>query len=131
MIFAHTLHQVMCGEKRQTRRLRKLNETFDLDRQAIIKSDMRVMYQVGRSYAVQPNRGQKAVGRILLTGIRKERLDSITHVDALQEGFTSRDHFLTTWYKIHGHRADIEREVWVFAFELDYVVEESAKVFAR
>lgn len=128
MIFAHTLNQVICGEKQQTRRLVKMDETFDFDNQAIVKANSRIVYKVGKSYAVQPNRGKKAVARIVLTAIRKERVGSITDADALNEGFKSRDNFLAAWHIIHGQNADLNREVWVFEFELDSIVEEEIRV---
>ncbi|MGJ3239404.1 MAG: hypothetical protein ACFE0Q_11910 [Anaerolineae bacterium] len=127
MIFAHTLKQVICGEKQQTRRLVKANESFDVEQQAIIKINSRVMYKVGKSYAVQPNRGKKSVARILLTDIRREAIGSITNEDAIDEGFESRKDFLETWYTIHGQNADLEREVWVFKFELCSVISEEIK----
>jgi hypothetical protein len=129
MIFAHTLHQVICGEKQQTRRLVKPDEIFDIDKQAVVKAQSRIMYKVGKSYAVQPNRGRKAVARILLTGIRKEQLSSITDADAVKEGFRSRDGFLATWHLIHGQDADLNCEVWVFEFELHSLIEEEIEAF--
>lgn len=128
MIFAHTLHQVICGEKRQTRRVIKNDEAFDSDNLAIVKSNSRVMYKVGKSYSVQPNRGKKAVARILITDIRKEQVGSISDADAVDEGFQSRDEFLNTWHSIHGQNADLEHEVWVIEFELHSIVPEELKV---
>jgi len=117
MIFAHTLDQVITGKKRQTRRLVKADEGFE-DNRRITKKGNRTLYEVGKSYAVQPNRGKKAVARILLTGLRKERVDSITDSDARAEGFSSREAFLATWRAIHGEDVDLSREVWVIEFEL-------------
>lgn len=117
MIFAHTLDQVITGQKRQTRRLVKADEYFE-DNRRITKKGQRTLYEVGKSYAVQPNRGKKAVARILLTNLRKERLDTITDADAKAEGFSSREEFLVTWRAIHGQDADLSREVWVLEFEL-------------
>jgi len=47
----------------------------------------RLKWAVGRTYAVQPGRGQAAVARIRLTGIRLERVQDITEEDAWKEGF--------------------------------------------
>lgn len=119
MIFAHTLDKVLRGEKWQTRRLIKPNETlFQEDSNPYVKSGSRIVYQVGKSYAVQPNRGKKSVARIVLTGLRKEPVKAISAEDALAEGFTSRDEFFATWRTIHGKNADLAQEVWVLEFRL-------------
>ena len=125
MIFAHTLDKVIQGEKWQTRRLVKPGECFE-DNKRIIKNGRR-MYEVGRSYAVQPNRGQKAVARIRLKGLRKETIDKITESDARAEGFASVGDFLNTWHGIHGFHTDLSSEVWVFEFELISVTEEAVE----
>lgn len=127
MIFAHTLLQVLRGEKCQTRRIVKPDEAFDSEHQAIVKINMRTMYKVGKSYAVQPNRGKKAVARILITGIRKEKIGTISEADALDEGFRSRDDFLATWQSIHGEDANLNHDVWVIEFKLQSIMEEELK----
>ena len=115
MIFSHTLDQVISGLKCQTRRPVKAGERFDPEVRAICKASGRVMYQVGRSYAVQPGRGKPAVGRMLITNIRRETLESISESDAHCEGFSSKADFLTTWRAIHGARVS-DVEVWVIEF---------------
>jgi hypothetical protein len=127
MIFSHTLQQVIRGEKQQTRRLVKSNEIFDVEQQAIVKANTRTMYKVGKSYAVQPNRGKKAVARIMITDIRREPVRAISDADAIHEGFQSRDAFLETWHAIHGENADINDEVWVIEFELHSIAKEEIK----
>ncbi len=118
MIFAHTLDKILCGEKRQTRRLVKPGEhlTTKSGKAAVVAK--RTVYEVGKTYAVQPNRGKKAVARILLTGLRREKILDISTADAVAEGFLSRDEFLKTWHNIHGAKADLLHEVWVLEFEL-------------
>lgn len=115
MIFAHTHQQVISGQKSQTRRIIKYGETFDGER--IVKNG-RCMYQVGKTYAVQPNRGKKAIARIRLKQLRRETVQDITTHDAHAEGFDSVDSFLETWQRIHGKKTNLNREVWVFEFEL-------------
>lgn len=117
MIFAHTLEQVIRGQKSQTRRLIKPDEIYS-DNTKVTKLGKRIIYEVGRSYAVQPNRGKKSVARILLTGLRKEPIIKISHGDAKAEGFKNRQEFIDTWRKIHGETFDLNTEVWVLEFEL-------------
>lgn len=124
MIFAYTLDKVLLGIKNQTRRPVKSGEIFE-DNRRILKADKRIMYEVGKSYAIQPNRGKKAVARFLLTGLRKEPLDSITQADAHAEGYESREGFFETWRKVHGQNADLSCEVWVFEFELREIIDKS------
>ena len=130
MIFAHTLDKLIQGHKWQTRRLVKPDESF-VESGAIKKGSHRLMYVVGRTYAVQPNRGKKAVARILLTGLRREQVHAITEEDAHAEGFVSRDEFLATWYTIYGLNGDLNREVWVFEFKLDTIIDEAFKVICE
>ncbi|MEO8609047.1 MAG: ASCH domain-containing protein [Chloroflexota bacterium] len=128
MIFAHTLDKILCGEKRQTRRLVKPNEElFQADLPVYVKSGKRTVYQVGKSYAVQPNRGKKSVARIVLTGLRKESVKAISTEDALAEGFLSREDFFATWRTIHGKDADLQREVWVLEFSLQVIIADELK----
>ena len=128
MIFAHTLDKVLCGDKWQTRRLVKANEElFQPDQQPYVKLNGRMVYQVGKSYAVQPNRGKKSVARIVLTGLRKEPVKAITAADALAEGFLSRDDFFATWLTIHGKNADLQLEVWVLEFSLQVIIADELK----
>jgi len=128
MIFSHTLPQVINGEKQQTRRLVKSNEIFDVEQRAIVKANARTMYKVGKSYAVQPNRGKKSVARIVITDIRREPVRAISEGDAIYEGFQSREDFLETWRNIHGQDADIDHDVWVIEFELQSVNIEKVRI---
>ena len=119
MIFAHTLPYVLSRCKTQTRRLVKQGEYLrEIDGTFRVESDRRVVYQIGKEYAIQPGRGKAAVARLLLTGLRREPVESISTADAIAEGFPSRDAFLNTWRAIHGDNADLAHEVWVLEFVL-------------
>jgi hypothetical protein len=117
MIFAHTLDKVLNGTKQQTRRIIKPNEIFQETQQRVV-AGTRTVYQVGKDYAVQPNRGKKAVARILLTGIRCESVSVIDEQDAIAEGFASASEFITAWQRIHGQTVNLENLVWVLEFKL-------------
>ena len=128
MIFAHTLDKVICGEKSQTRRLVKSGESLDSTGNRVTLRNNRTLYEIGKTYAVQPNRGKKAVARIRLTAVRREPVAVISEKDARAEGFTSSEEFLTTWRSIHGQSADLQQEVWVLEFELHTVHTDEFKV---
>ena len=102
MIFQATWQQVIDGSKTQTRRLVKSSDELrDLDAVKFVyhindgwcgnegpnpEYPGRTKWQVGNTYAVQPGRGKKAIARILITGIRKERLQDISPEDVMSEG---------------------------------------------
>jgi len=86
-----------------------------------------VKWEVGRTYAVQPGRGKKAVGRIRITKIRREKLQAIRVPDILAEGVLysekARSHyvpFVFLWDSIYKkpYRWEDNPEVWVREFEL-------------
>jgi hypothetical protein len=96
--------QVLDGSKTQTRRLVKprqetnrwdietdiINEVIQwLDNGKEYPSNMRGLYVVGHTYAVQPP-GKKAVGRIRITKIRREQLKAIHETDCLSEGIVQQ-----------------------------------------
>jgi hypothetical protein len=118
MIFAHTLPLLLNGQKTQTRRICKRDEVFG-DGGAIYKrlsrSTLRALYAVGKTYAVQPGRGQSAVARIRITGIRIEAIKDICDADVLLEGFATYAAFAAVWQKMHGAE---NIPVWVLTFKL-------------
>ena len=90
----------MDGVKTQTRR---------------IKKDDKPPVRQGQSVAVQPGRGQKQVGRIVINEIHAESLGDITDSDAKAEGCKDRQDFIGLWQSIHGS-FDEDLEVWVLEF---------------
>jgi len=108
------------------------------------KPRYRTKWRVGNTYAVQPGRGKCGVARIRVTGIRRERLQSISKNDALAEGIlqTGYDKYMHVfcythsatrwvwpdpveaychlWYSINkakGTRWADDPDVWVLEFE--------------
>ncbi len=132
MIFKDDLCQkVLDGTKTQTRRLVKIGEykyvRLNGEVFEVCDSNNRLKWHVGNSYAVQPGRGKKAVGRIGIIKIRIEPLNAITHDDAQAEGVgRNLAAFANLWDSIHpkGKRWADNPEVWVLDFELARQLEE-------
>lgn len=134
MIFKQ-ITEVLNGTKTQTRRVCKPNERLlgALGSQwvdiALPGRDLR-KWVVGRTYAAQPGRGKKAVGRIRITGIRQERLQDIDFDDALAEGCRAtlwegevavwpQEAYCDLWQSINGKGSwDANPLVWVLEFEV-------------
>ena len=74
-------------------------------------------WQVGRTYAVQPGRGKKAVGRIRITEIRRERVQDISEEDAIAEGIYRHSDPCAWTYTYQGKEGlhFFGRAVWAFA----------------
>jgi hypothetical protein len=125
MIFQHTYQLILDNEKTETRRLINPGEKL-LDNPRCVEVNGRAKWQVGRSYAIQPGRGKKAVGRIKITGIKTEPLDQMSEEDALAEGFQSLDSFRQAWMQCHGN-FEPDLSVWVLTFARELTPEEQAK----
>lgn len=110
MIFKPDLcAKVLAGGKTQTRRPVK----WPAGLLAPLEEPTPCQYQPGRSYAVQPGRGQKAVGRIRVLEVARVRVLSIDGWDAVAEGFESRAAFLDWWRGFYGN---VEGECWRIRF---------------
>lgn len=138
MIFQNTHGLVTAGLKTQTRRLMKNRDRWQGQSlrclqqlvHAVYSSSYKLKWQVGRTYAIQPGRGKKAVGRFLLESIRKERLRDISAQDARAELGWTNDHnrdtgpypcFVELWDRIHttrGTRWQDNPEVWVLTLRV-------------
>lgn len=135
---------ILDGRKTQTRRvmredhyIRRRDGRVALVRETVDPFAPRVIYQVGGTYAIQPGRGEKAVGRIRVTAIRRERLQEIGPHDALAEGVTypHRDEcppdfraveaYRELWESIHGS-GSWERNDRVAVIEFEVINKEQA-----
>jgi hypothetical protein len=125
MIFQQTYQLILDNNKTATRRLVNPNDRL-LDNPKRVETNGRTKWQVGRSYAIQPGRGQTAVGRIRMTGIHKQPLGQMTTEDAVAEGYPSLDDFQQAWLKIHND-FDPDLVVWVLTFTREPTAEEKAR----
>ena len=136
--------QVLDGTKTQTRRPVKGGEELmagDVGRairvhagghsaatQKVIAPGAR--FVEGKTYAVQPGRGKKSVGRIRITKIRRERLGDIqghfddilaegVKKDILDVGYTWRMRWVKLWDSVYKepYRWDDNPDVWVLEFQ--------------
>lgn len=110
MIFKHTLEQVLNGTKTQTRRPIKK------------KHGDTPPWRPGRTYAVQPDYGKKAVARFEALSVKRERLGDITDADAKAEGFSDREIFLQEWFGRYSKDTP-NTEVWAIGFKLTEIFE--------
>ena len=119
MIFQHTWEKVLSGQKNQTRRIIRVGEigregwdykshehciafVYKHDDSITSVIPQRLMrYSCGDTYAVQPGRGKKSIGRIEITGIRREDVRQINDEGVRAEGFASKQEFLLIWASMH------------------------------
>jgi len=125
MIFQQTYQLILEDKKTATRRLVNPNDRL-LDNPKRVEANGRIKWQVGRTYALQPGRGQKAVGRIRITDIHKQPLGQMTIEDAVAEGYPSLDDFRQIWLQIHDD-FDPDLAVWVITFTKEPTAEEKAR----
>lgn len=84
----------------------------------------RLLWELGKTYAIQPGRAKKAIARFRLLAIRLQRLQAITYQDAREEGFHQADPiqaFAKLWDQIHpspGIRWEDNPHVIALTFEL-------------
>ena len=85
---------VMAGRKTQTwRQIKLADECGPLGcpyPNWVYRND-RLLWAVGRTYALQPGRGKKAIGRIRITKIVEQTPGESTEADIVAEGFSSGD----------------------------------------
>ncbi len=78
---------VMNGAKTQTRRVRMPADFRLINNGQIvgIERNGRLLWEVGRIYAVQPGRNKHSIGRVKLMAIREQQLQSISDDDICAE----------------------------------------------
>lgn len=120
MIFRQELiDKILAGEKTVTRRPVKTTATGVGTPSMATPLNLLVpcRYEVGKTYAVQPGRGQKAVGRIRVVAVDKEELRCISWHEARNEGFANVAAFLRYWRRLYGH-VNPSQLVWRIEFKL-------------
>lgn len=84
-----------------------------------VRHSARLKWALGHTYAVQPKRGAKAVGRYKIDAIRCERLHAITEQDAIAEGVASIAEYSALWERINGAGSWTRNPlVWVIEFHV-------------
>ena len=137
--------KILRGEKTMTRRIAN-PDYVGMDWRGILDHSIDVagvydqynnrrIWGIGHTYAICPGRGKKAVGRIRITAIRRERLQDITPEDSIREGINIipletnivpievyRIGFIALWDNIYRSQPakqwNKNPEVWVLSFEL-------------
>ncbi|HSH12327.1 MAG TPA: ASCH domain-containing protein, partial [Desulfurivibrionaceae bacterium] len=115
--------KVLSGQKTQTRRLaRDSDRLWSIEHEGreaekVLWRGEKAKWRTGRSYAVQPGRGKKAIARIRLLDIQYQLLGHVSEEEANAEGYASLAEFIQTWTKIHGHY-DLGQPVWALEFRL-------------
>ncbi len=112
--------QVIDGIKTQTRRPRRSGDTrYGADPISQVRRNGRLVYAVGRIYAVQPGRGKAAICHIQILKIRLQRLADITDRESVAEGFNGRAGFFAGWRALYPHSdVDMNQMVWALTFRL-------------
>jgi hypothetical protein len=114
------IDKILAGEKTATRRPVKWRFSESVaGGLAKIRIKQPCRCKKGRSYAIQPGRGQKAVGRIRITSVSEVPLGEINHAGAKREGFPSVSAFFSYWITLYDlYKIDVEQRVWRIEFEL-------------
>jgi hypothetical protein len=75
-------------------------------------------YEIGHSYAVQPGRTKRAIGRLLVTSVSHERVGEIDFTGARAEGFRTTDQFKAYWARLYEptvmHNVDEQSDEGIF-----------------
>ena len=131
---------ILQGKKTMTRRLVKDGEyaplVYNDEVLGVFFSNGRTKWKLYGDYSIQPGRTAKGIGRIRITDIRRERMQSINVHDIRAEGITldldetnDWNHLMLLYFqawrdlwnsinKKKGTRWEDNPEVWVLSFEL-------------
>ena len=106
MIFRPELAaKVLDGTKTVTRRILRSNK---------------VPYRRDRVYAVQPGRGKRHIGHVVVDDVTEGLLGDVDDREARAEGFESAAAFADYWRTLHGGNFDPAQRVTVIRFARTY-----------
>jgi hypothetical protein len=134
MQFAQNLiEKILAGEKTQTRRPVKPADRFDWLGQNgkyypclvsefrtglhvyRIYRNHRLLWQVGKTYAICPGRGKPQIARFRILHISMEDVRLISDGDVRREGFKYHTDFWDVWQQFYSKKY---LDAWVLSFEL-------------
>ncbi|MBE2182215.1 MAG: ASCH domain-containing protein [Anaerolineae bacterium] len=122
MIFEYTLDQVLNGAKTSTRRpVDEKIDSAETDAHGnilAVRVNGREKWRVGKTYAIQPARHARAVGRIRVQKIERQPVRKITDAEARAEGSADRQAFFDLWTEVHG-KNKLDEDAWVVHFALE------------
>lgn len=113
----------LSGHKTQTRRILRKGYCIRIFEEIVIVSDgTRALWSIGDTVAIKPGRTKKAIGRVRVTGLRYERLSSITDDDAAREFVDppTREGYFSVWSRLYNkapYRVDDDPFVVVIDFK--------------
>ncbi len=115
MIFSPDLaEKVVAGQKTVTRRPRNGSNPSGKPGGW---EDAPCRYKAGKTYAVQPGRATKSIGRIRVLSVRPELMTDLTEDEARKEGFADIGGFVAKWLAIYGKGSWLDI-VWRIEFEV-------------
>lgn len=135
--FQHTLKALLEGRKTETSRIVKPNEytwicgertaswhergAVPLYSQVIAERKTetfmhhRIVWEVGKDYAIEPHRGVRSVGRYRVEAIWRQDVRTLAVEQIKAEGFDSELEFISLWLKMHNplcHTDDKYFQAW-------------------
>lgn len=83
-----------------------------------------VKYAVGKTYAIQPGRGQRALGRTpRVASIRRQDVRTMTQGDAAASGFDNVYQYLAVWCEMHDPQVtilEVVPSVWLGGLKTEF-----------
>jgi len=107
MIFSveGTFEKVKAGQKVVTRRPVKSGDRFEFEGVNIIRviRDGRLLWEVGKEYAVQPGRGVEGEGKMRILHLEVDpNPGNMPKIEAILEGFDHPRQFKAEWIEMYG-----------------------------
>lgn len=111
MIFRPKLAEaILAGRKTETRRPAKF-EQVDAGTANEHSRWLPCRYKPGKTYAIQPGRGKKGIGRLRVLEVRNGYMHELDDGAIRAEGFSSRAEFERVWREIYGRGSYLDSGV--------------------